>query len=257
MGMPIPLHEDPPIPPELKRMPPREVRLKQDVLSGNVFKVLVFVVMGLFAIGGILFGVCEMAFIASAPIVPGHVIDMATREGSKGGRTYLVTYEFSDSGSIYTNTQTVSETYYHDLYDGAGVPVNTMVIASHRFEKIHVSWGEYFKESPVWFVAVFFGAMMLLLWRRRRVVLYGVVRDGEATIGIIESKKTYRTRNGRTYYVKYQYTDSQKCLRTGKRMNVKQVDYEELQQGDRVVVLFDPMKQGRSLIYKCGPYEAV
>ncbi len=257
MDMSIALREDPPIPAELKKSPPREVRLKQDALSGNVFKLLVFGVMGLFSVGCLLFGLCEMAFISGAPIVTGHVIDMTTREGSKGGRTYLVTYEFTDSGSVYTDTQTVSGKVYDELYDGAAIPVNTMVVGSHRFEKIHVSMGEYFKESPLWFVAIFLGGLMLWAWRRTRVVLYGVVRDGEATIGIIESKKTYRTRHGRTYYVRYQFTDSQKCLRTGRRMNVKKGDYEELQQGDRVVVVFDPGKPSRSLIYECGIYEAV
>lgn len=255
--MTIALQEDPPIPAELKKMPPREVRLRKGGLRGRIHFVVAWVVMGLFSVGMILYSVCEATFLSGAPIVPGHVVDMRTHSGTRGSTTYLVTYEFTDSGKIQTNEESVSRSIYQDLYDGAAVPINTMVIGSHRFTEIHLSTIDYFRQYPVWLVGALFCGIICFAWRQTRARLYECVRNGEPTIGMIESKRTYRTRNGRTYYVKYQYTDSQNCLRTGKRMNVKQTDYEHLQEGDRVVVLFDPMKPSRSLIYRCGPYEAV
>lgn len=192
-------------------------------------------------------------FLRRAPIVSGHVLDMSVDSRGRGTK-WLVTYGFSDSGRAFTNTEAVREWNYHKLHDGATVPVSTMVIGSRRFAEIHLSMRDYFLQPPLWLLGVVFSGFILWLLGKSEARVRRCVRNGEPTIGIIESKRTYSTRNGTTYYVKYQFTDSQNCLRAGKRMYVKRADYEHLQEGQRVVVIYD---SNWSLIYQCEAYEAI
>jgi hypothetical protein len=249
---------DLPFPPELQKPPPREVRLKPDAILKNLFTLGLMGIMGLYSAAVILFFFCEIAFQLSAPVVQGFVVDTSTHPGPKGGTWYAVTYQYTVSGVIHSNSQTVSESYFEHLLDGGVVPISTMVIGSTRYDEIHISADEYFQERGIiWAGSAVTCGLIIFMWRRSQLVLCEVVRSGEATVGIIESKKSYSTRNGKSYVVKYRFKDSQGQVLEGATMRVSEADYDLTLVGDRMVVLYDPLKPSRNLIYQYGPYGAV
>jgi hypothetical protein len=250
--------EYPPIPPELENQPPREVRLKPDAIAKNLAALGLMSLIGLYSAGALLFVFCEIAFQPDAPVLKGYIVDLGTHPAPKGGTWYDVTYEYTDSGVLYSNTQSVSSGFYERLFDGSFVAINAMVIGSHRFDEIHISAAEYMYERGfLWIALPLLSAIIVLTWRYSQVLLRCLVRDGQTTIGVIESKKSYKTRHGKAYLVKYRFRDSQNQWVEGNQMTVSEADYDVLLVGDRVVVLYDPIKPSRSLIYQYGPYEAV
>jgi hypothetical protein len=255
----------PEIPAELRKSPPREIRLKRGAVSKNMGQYPLFYLMACLCVVFLIYDIAGLVFWAVGPVVTGRIVEKTTHKTLKGNNYCEIIYRFGTGGEIRTNKEEVSDSFYDSARQGSDVPVNAIAIGSHRFDEIHMPAGEYFYEHGVlWLPVVFVGVFIVGTTSGSRFFEGGLVRHGQPTIGTIEQKWKRgmsvgnRSKGGMRYVVVYRFEDAQNRLWTGQRMNVTtQVEYERLLEGERVVLLFNPSRPRRNLIYRCGAYKAV
>jgi hypothetical protein len=253
----------PTIPAELLKVPPRKIRLKPHWLKNNFTNIFLFAIFALGSMGLVGFGVGELLFLWAAPVLSGRVVGAtATRStGRHGGVDYKYTlgYAYKVGGIVHYNTQDVSRDFFEAHGRGSFVPISALDFAGHFIDEIHMPAAEYRQERMViWAIAAIPVTMVALAysysWLRPRYM----VRHGQPVMGVITRKKVRAGgRNGISYYIFYDYTDPQNCRWVGQKRVVNRAGYNAVHQGQHVVVLCDPWDSGRSLVYKCGQFEAV
>jgi Protein of unknown function (DUF3592) len=236
---------------------PRSVRLRAWPY-GVILFFLVFAGVGvsLFAAS---FGRMAMVAIGRSfgVTVPGRVTDKTTL--GRGNRARRLTFQFQVDGEDHTAQVSVDGASYDRV--NIGDPVQVRVWPAWPGPSAAI-------EDPVlarsWSDVCFFGFAVLVngilillvggLLRKARI-WRNLARCGIATVGRITDKRVERGKVN-TLLVDYRYKSSDGTERDGTQALNKN-DYDALQVGQAVTVLFDPLNPKSSIIYRCCEFEVV
>jgi hypothetical protein len=170
------------------------------------------------------------------------------------GTHCLVTYAYEESGRRFTDKESFAPDAYRRFAPGTTFPVRSLHVfglgSSHRTD-----------DSPLPGFAglLFFG----LFWNGVLFTLFltfclapllerRLLRDGEATIGRITGKRVNRGKST-TYHLAYRGLTADGTELIGE-MSVDQADYNAAQVGEEVLILCDPLRPRRSVLYKYSQY---
>jgi hypothetical protein len=249
----------PGIPPELRKSPPRAVRLRPHWFRNNWGRVLGFGLLLLIGAGLVIYGAADITFLMCAPVVTGRVTSTSMTRSARGTPTYTIVYAYKTGDEIHSNSQDVSAAFFQLIGAGNALPISTIAVAGWRYDEIRLSRAEYFQERGwVWGIAMVPGILLTLALRFYWLQPRRLIRMGAAVAGVITKKHVRNSgRSGPTYQIFYDYTDMQNLGWANIKRAVSHAAYEAVHQGEHVVVLCDPYEPGRSLVYKCSAFEAV
>ena len=173
---------------------------------------------------------------------------------SKKSTRCQVAYAYDESGRHFTDKESFSVDAYGRFAPGTTVPVRSLHVfglgSSERADASSMSkFGGLFFFALIWngIMFLFFFSLCLAPLLER-----GLLRDGEATLGQITGKRIHRGKST-TYYLAYRAITADGTEQSGK-MSVDKADYDEAQVADEVVILYDPRRPRRTVLYKYSQY---
>jgi len=228
---------DPRIPPQLRKAGPRMVRGRR---YDRLILPAIFMVVGL---GVLVAVVAEALFLAVAPITNATITAKYTTSGGKGGIKYHLRYIYGSGTSRITDSGQLSESRYATLQVGDTISIRAL--GSGSLVRLFC-W--------LWAIGSIGGTLVMMrqLWLLPRQL----VRDGQVIIGHITDKKIRRSRSGQTCTLFYEYHPV-----TGEaihsKMSMVRGQFNAPEPGSDVVVLYDPAKPKRSIVYDACDFEAI
>jgi uncharacterized protein DUF3592 len=253
---------DPRIPPELRTPPGRPVKLR-----GGLGGMLVASLFVLVFIGMLFFAIAEPIFLISTPTVPGRVVSLYERHGK--GTAYVVRYQYSVGASRYSDEQSIPQELYDKLQLASPIRIHVAALGSWRLSEMDVSWHAYaVMRWVLWMIAAIWSVIITTLIRKNWTGPRWLVRHGEPVVGRIVSKtapsnetiKSFRVISDRQktpeYFVSYEYQPSFGPPLNSK-MPVSRKQFDAIEPGSQVVVLYDPVKPQRTIIYDLCDFQAV
>jgi hypothetical protein len=240
-------------PPSVFPAPPRRVRLRP-LPKLPLFFLLLFGGIGA-AMFGLWFG--DLAFVkagrAYGITVPGRVTDKTGYGRRKAEHKIAFTYQVN--GVDHASRMRVDDESAALVKVGDPVQVAVLsdwpdISASIVEPKLAAPWSDFCFTG---FVCLWNGMVLVLVMSllRRVMAWRRLARQGTPTAGLILDKKMTGGRTG-TYLLTYQYQSDRGPHEAV--MSVRAADYEALEVGARVTVLYDPGNPEHSLIYRCGEF---
>jgi hypothetical protein len=196
-------------------------------------------------------------------VVPGRVHSLY--RSHHRGTSYHVRYTFVLRGGQREAEATVDEPAFGRL--AAGDPVEVRVLAGSSVGPELLVDGARGPGGDLWkmwlFIAFWDGVLLVFVWQacipplRQR----GLVRNGVTVLGLVTDKQQRKGKQS-SYKVHYRYKAPTpdapgESVEWPGVMSVPEKDYDGLRIGERVMVLYDPRKPRRSLLYRCADYEVV
>lgn len=270
------------IEPELQRPAPRPVRARTGKKSGGIGCLRVFILphmlVGIFVLLAAVSMTLVNLFGANIPAtITGHY----TTNDSDGDTTYRVNYSYTLNGQRHNDEAKVSAAEY-------AAPVGT-VVALKIFPAVPVMGKQlmlpetrpYGRIGFFWIFALFWnGLLSLFVWVAyvAPAVQRKLVSQGTPCVGRIIDKQVSSGEGSDSYYLRYEYAPVDwmdtpaytKALEAAQKKNrwtsiypapgmlagltaVNQSEYESVQTGDAVTVLYNPEKPLQSAVYRfCG-----
>jgi hypothetical protein len=253
---------DPRIPPELRTPPGRPVRLRGSLGGMLVASLFVFVFIAM-----LFFEIAEPIFLISTPTVPGRVVSLYVRHGK--GTAYVVRYQYGVGASRYSDEQSIPQELYDKLQLASPIRIHVVALGSWRFSEMDMSWNAYAAMRWVlWMITAIWSFIITTLIRKNWTGPRWLVRHGEPVVGRIVSKtapgedkmKSFRiirdTPKTPEYFVSYEYQPSFGQPLNSK-MPVSRKQFDAIEPDTQVVVLYDPVKPQRSIIYDLCDFVAI
>jgi len=245
---------NPLIPVELRSAPPRQVRLRGG-RGPRIMGLRVFVVPHLLiGIAVLVVVIGEPLWLWGYPPILGRITSMKQSISPKGRTRDEVDYIYRWNGRAINDSATVSPAAYQRLQSSQYVKVHALNVGGYQFSELEMTPKEF--AAARWFLwpwAIVWNGMLLLMLRQP-ILAKRLVRNGEAVVGKILDKKSYRGRSTR-FAVSYEYAP-----RTGqplrRTMTVSGADYESAAIGKEIVVLYDPNHPANSVVYQYADYLA-
>jgi hypothetical protein len=241
---------DPKFPVELRTPPPRLVHRRQRYLGW-----LGLIPHTLIGLGMLVFCIGEPILLFGTRGIPGRVVDFKTVTSSKGAVSYHVTYLYSEDGQTVTDTSQVGHDEYAHLTRGDVLPVHAVNFFGHHFSELDRTPGDFARQRFfLWpFTLIWLG--MISLFYLAPLRSKHLVRDGEPILGKVTGKDLSHNKNTTNYRLAYTFTPmGGQAVAT--RMLVRRQFYDQANVGDEVVIVFDPNKPKRSVIYQYCDYQA-
>jgi hypothetical protein len=210
-------------------------------------------------------GVVKLHFFGT--VVPARVTKVWSEPRPRGPSHHVaVAYRYEDAE--YTQKLTVGKAEAQALKVGDTLPVEVLAESPDRACL-------YYEHYPFWFVTILCCVFALgptaavgkclwnlyvTPWKLRRLL-----RHGEATAGVVVDKQATRGRPP-TYVLTYQFQpparpweggDSASPPAVKASMKVYSDDFLGCQVGDPVLVVYDPARPRRSVIYRYADYEYI
>jgi hypothetical protein len=240
---------DSPIPPALLRSP-RIVRRKPGtlgvVLLGRILTApLLAVSVALLALV-----ILEPIVVFLLPAQPARVVGLWRDPKARHGMAYYVQYKFDRSGFIAHDQVMPDE--YQALQVGQGVKAHVIRLGQLGYSVLDRSPRAYAHHRMIaWFGALFasaiggvlFHAMWLSPWRSRWLARYG-----KATFGAVVAKSILQGGRRHLFFtLTYQFKVLGKLRARLIRISGQQ--YDSIGVTDLVIVLFDPARPSRNIVY--------
>jgi hypothetical protein len=241
---------DSPIPRALLRSP-RRVRRKAGTLGP--FLVGRILTAPLLAVCVALLGaaVLEPILVFLIPAQPARVIAVWGDLNDRRGASYYITYRFDRSG--FTGRDELFPDEYRTLQVGQTVKAHLIRLGPVGYSVLDRPVGAYARyRSILWFGALFASAIGAVffhtLWFAPRRALW-LTRYGEATFGAVVNKGVIQTRRRHLYFtLTYQF--KVRGMLQVQRMRVSAHRYDSAELKDLVIVLFDPARPNRNIVYE-------
>jgi hypothetical protein len=247
------MHESPgadsPIPRALLRSP-RVVRRKPGTLGPLLLgRILTAPVLAFFAaLLGIV--VLEPVVIFLLPAQPARIVGQWRQFKARRGTTYYIEYQFDRSGFVGRDEVLPDE--YQAFQVGQTIKAHVIHLGSVGYSALDRSLKAYARYRMIlWFGAVFalaiggvlFYAAWMLPWRSR-----WLAQHGEATFGAVVGKSIV---HGRRRYLYFTLTYQFKALGAlqARRIRISPQRYDSAGVKDLVIVLFDPARPSRNIVY--------
>jgi hypothetical protein len=240
---------DPRIPPELRTPPPRSVRIRRFT---TVFFVAIF-----FAVTLLLVTWCtvEPILYYHSPIVRATVTKLnisATRKNTY----YNVYYRYPSGSAQLDDHSAVTHDLYSALHVGDPIMVHAMTIGSWHFTEPDAPSGNFLLGLLIiGFIAIVWIGLTALIARAGWFRPRQLIRDGEPLIGQIVDKKMVMAGRRPARQLTYEYQAPGQQPMAG-RMIVRSDEYAAAVLGAQVVVIYDPGRPSRSIIYDYADFAA-
>jgi hypothetical protein len=240
---------DSPIPRALLRLP-RIVRRKPGTLAPLLLgRILTAPVLAAFAF---LLGlvVLEPIVVFLLPARPARIVRQWCEFKARRGTAYYIEYQFDRSG--FTDRDEVLPDEYNAFSVRQTVKAHLIHLGPLRYSALDRSLAAYARYRMIlWFGALFalaiggvlFYAIWLLPWRS-----YWLTRHGHATFGAVVEKSIVHGRRRHLYFtLTYQFN----ALGTlqAQRIRVSPQRYDSAGIKDLVIILFDPARPSRNMVY--------
>jgi hypothetical protein len=151
----------------------------------------------------------------------------------------------------------VPQRRYAALHVGDLIAVRAVAAGSWHFSELDSAGQDHaVMRIFLWIWGIMLSATMLLMVRRVWLLPRQLVRDGQAVIGRITDKKFEPAGRSKTPTLLYQYEPADGEM-VKSRMSVSRKAFAAAERGSEVVVLYDPAKPRRNLIYDVCEFEAV
>jgi hypothetical protein len=238
---------DSPIPRRLLRSP-RRVRRKRRTLGPLLLgRILTAPVLAFVAA---LFGfvVLEPIVVFVLPAQPARIVRCEFKTGRRGG--YFVEYRFDRSG--FTGRDQVLPDEYKALSAGQAIKAHLIHLGSLGYSALDRSPRAYARYRMIaWFVAAFaaaiggvlYYAIWLSPWRA-----YWLARHGKATFGAVVEKSIVHG-GRRLFYFTLTYQFWALGTLRARRIRISPQRYDSAGIRDLVIILFDPKRPGRNIVY--------
>jgi hypothetical protein len=247
--MEIPEAVDSPIPAALRRRP-RGVRRKPGTLGPLLLGRILSAPILIISMGLIGYAMVDpiVAFVVARE--PAHITRLWTVFEGHLGMSDHVEYRLDRSG--FVGREEVLPAEYDALRAGQAVDVHAIHLGSTGYSLLDRSWGAYARSRKLlWFAAAFGlaigGVLFHAIWwmpaRIRRLA-----RTGKATFGAIV-EKTIVHGNRRYFYFMLTYQFKADGILQARRIRISPQRYESADIKDLVIILFDPKRPGRNIVY--------
>lgn len=210
-----------------------------------------------------------MSYFYPEVTTEGTVTRHYTSVNSKGAKVQHVVYRYAAKGNNYTNDESVSAGLYNKVDNGSSiVPVLATRNPLDGSYVAHIPNGE-----SIMFPFVFFTVWCVVWCTFTGFFVWGccapylrsshLVRFGTPAVGSITDKRMKKVGRDRpipmieyTYEAKTDEGGMRHVERCRNEMRVPKDQYEKIQAGDVVTVLYDEKKPKRSVVYKYADHEA-
>jgi hypothetical protein len=240
---------DSPIPPVLLRSP-RTVRRKPGTL-GPLLLGRILTAPGLVVVAALLaFAVCEPLVVFLLPAQSARIVGQWREFKLRRGIAYYVEYQLDRSGFIGRDEVLLNE--YQKFHVGQAVKAHVIHLGQLGYSALDRSLANYARYRMIlWFCAsfalaigwVFFHALWVSPWRAHWLVQYG-----KATFGAVVAKSILHAhRRHLSFTLTYQF----RAMGTlqARRMRISPQRYDMADLKDLVIILFDPTRPSRSIVY--------
>jgi hypothetical protein len=238
---------------ELRALTPRRVRVRPgrgvNVFINRVWAVVVFV-----AAAPILY-VCvgEPMFLRFGSVIPAIVTGHSAEKDGRGRVFFHVEYSYTFGGSVQDRSEEVNLPTFNSMSVGRAIELRGVAMGPVRIVLLPGKF--YFGDHFFWYLGMLLDGALILGWWWTCVVPRRLIRIGEPVIGKIIGKKNVQDSRSVSYLVQYSYEDREG--QTFKReIDVGMVIYEAATEGDEVVVLYDPKKSTRAIVYDYSNFMA-
>lgn len=224
--------------------------------------ILPFILIG---IGVVVMFLAKAVIIVAGVTVPGKVVDKKVTTDSDGN-SYKVFYTYLTDDQSQHHSKTVPQDVYNTIEVGMNVPVKHLpflpnLISTPQFTSDN-PWRElgfYMLFGLLWnsIVSVFAYIAYILPWQIANLYKYGDVGLAKITDKTLASDSD----GDATYYIHYTYESPTKYGFIGdvfkKKHNLPKEDWEKLQVGNEITILFHPRKPKNSVPYAYGGYKVI
>lgn len=246
---------DSPMPRALVRSP-RRVRRKPGTLGvlllGRVLTGPALAVVALL----LAFLLLEPIVVFLLPAQPARIVRLWRDLRSRRGIAYYLEYQFERSA--FTGRDQVLPDEYQALQVGQTVEAHVIHLGQLGYSALDRSPRAYARYRMIaWFGALFasaigwvlFHAIWLSPWRSR-----WLVRHGQATFGAVVAKSILHGRRHLFFTLTYQF----KALGTlrARRIRISPQRYDSADVADLIIILFDPARPSRNIVYDYCDYIA-
>jgi hypothetical protein len=247
---------DSPLPPALLRTPRRVHRR--------------FGTLGLLLVGRILTApplaaaAAILAIVILEPIVlfllpaqPAHVVRHTSQFKPRRGATYFIEYQFDRSG--FTSRDQVLASEYQTFTDGQAIKAHLIHIGPLGYSALDRSLAAYAHYRMILWLgasfalaigAVLFYAIWLSPWRA-----HWLTKNGHATFGAVVEKSIVHGRRRHAYFTLTYQFKAQGILRA-RRIRISPRRYDSADVLDLVIILFDPTRPSRNIVYDYSDFIA-
>ena len=240
---------DSPIPRVLLRSP-RAVRRKPGTLGPLLLgRILTAPVLAVFAaLLGLV--VLEPIVVFLLPAQPARVVGQWREFKAREGTTCYIEYQFDRFK--FTGTDEVLPDEYPAFQVGQAVRAHVIHLGPLGYSALDRSLRAYARYRMIlWFSALFalaiggvlFYAIWLLPWRA-----HWLTRHGEATFGAVVEKSIIHGRRRHLYFTLTYQFKAQGTLRA-RRIRISPQRYDSAGVKDLVIILFDPARPSRNIVY--------
>jgi hypothetical protein len=246
---------DSPIPRELLTSP-RLVLRKGGTLGLLLLGRILTAPVLLVAAALLLFVLVEPILVFLVPAQPARVTATWRDLKARGGTVYYVEYQLVRSGYIGRDEVLLGE--YQAYHVGQIVEAHAMQLGKIGYSALDRSLRAYARyRLIIWFGAafalaiswVFFYALWFSPWRSHWLVKYG-----KATFGAIVAKSVICSRRQCSYMLTYQFKAQGNLWASRIRISPQRFDSAGLK--DLVIILFDPKRPGRNIVYDYSSFMA-
>jgi hypothetical protein len=238
-----------PIPRALLRSP-RMVRRKPGTLLPLLLgQILTAPVLAFFAaLLGLV--VLEPIVVFLLPAQPARIVGQWREFKARRGTTYYIEYQFDRSGFIGHDEVLPDE--YQAFQTGQAVKAHAIHVGAVGYSALDRSLKAYARYRMIlWFGALFalaiggvlFYATWLLPWRS-----CWLARHGEATFGAVVEKSIVHGRRRYLFFTLTYQFKARGALRA-RRIHISPQRYDSAGIRDLVIILFDPARPGRNIVY--------
>jgi hypothetical protein len=240
---------DSPMPRALLRSP-RMVRRKQGTLALLVIgRILTAPILAVTA--------ALLAFVMLEPIVAfllpaqsARIVGQWRDDKARGGSVFYIEYQFDRTG--YVGRDEVLPGEYRTFSVGQAVKAHLIRLGPLGYSLLDRSFRTYARDRMiVWFAAAFalaigsvlFFAIWFLPWRS-----HWLARNGSATFGAVVAKSIfYGGRRQYSFTLTYQFKVHGQLY--ARRIRISSHRYDSALVADLVIVLFDPKRPARNIVY--------
>jgi hypothetical protein len=248
--MEIPQSVDSPIPAVLLRCP-RGVRRKPGTLVPLLIGRILTAPLLVACVGLLAVAIVDPIVVFLVPAQAAHINRMWMVSEGRRGTTDHIEYQFDQSGFVGSDEVLPAE--FAALQVGQAVRGHVIHLGPVGYSALDRSAGAYARNRRIlWFVtgfalamsAVLFYALWLVPWRSR-----WLTRHGKATFGAVVEKSIISHGNRRHFYftLTYQFKALGELKRKQIRISPQRFDSAGVK--DLVIILFDPKRPGRNIVY--------
>ena len=237
--------------------PPRPVRRRHGLTSAILVRIVSLLMLGIFFIILGKFAADALIHFRGEPVTA-----RVTRTWTTRGKSthYHVAYNYNVNNQLFNDEDSISQGEFQRMSVGQAFPARTDVVLGHRAAALDLGDSSWWNRHTAYlFLGLMFAGISICLFiaawldplRDRRAL-----EQGDPVEGFIEDKFTRRTKNGRTYHIRFRYN-----LRPGeshsRKIKTTRAIFDATDFNQQLTIFLDPAKPRRGVALELCEFEIV